>query len=62
MHKSITADRVCDAVAADDNLGFCKACGEEAFGVEPDARTYTCESCGERQVFGAEELLFELEA
>ena len=26
-------------------------------GCEPDARNYTCESCGEPKVFGAEELL-----
>lgn len=45
------------AVEADDNLGFCIACGEEAFGVEPDARNYECEACGESKVFGAEELL-----
>ena len=37
--------------------GFCVACGDEAYGVEPDARRYRCESCNERAVFGAEELL-----
>jgi hypothetical protein len=26
-------------------------------GVEPDARNYLCEACGERRVFGAEEIL-----
>lgn len=42
---------------ADAELGgFCIACGEEAYGVEPDARNYECESCGERQVFGAAEI------
>ena len=56
-HPSITIDRVMDAVEQDDNMGFCLACGEEAFGVEPDARGYECESCGEHQVYGAEELL-----
>ena len=40
-----------------DNPGFCIACGAEADGCEPDARNYKCESCGERQVFAAEELL-----
>jgi predicted RNA-binding Zn-ribbon protein involved in translation (DUF1610 family) len=39
---------------------LCKACGEEADGVEPDATNYRCESCGEMQVFGAEELLMEI--
>jgi hypothetical protein len=37
--------------------GFCLACGEEADGCEPDARQYECESCGERKVYGIEELL-----
>lgn len=45
------------AVEADDNIGFCLACGEEAYGVEPDARRYECECCGERKVYGAEEVL-----
>lgn len=45
------------AVQADDNLGFCLACGAQADGVEPDARNYECDTCGEEQVFGAEELL-----
>lgn len=37
--------------------GFCLACGEPAYGIEPDARRYECESCGERQVYGVDELL-----
>jgi uncharacterized 2Fe-2S/4Fe-4S cluster protein (DUF4445 family) len=37
--------------------GFCIECRAEAFGVEPDARRYRCESCGAHAVFGAEELL-----
>jgi hypothetical protein len=39
-----------------DDPGFCIACGCEAGGVEPDARKYVCESCGEPCVYGAEEL------
>lgn len=42
---------------AEEYGGFCIACGEAAFGVEPDARGYDCESCGESKVYGAEELL-----
>lgn len=61
MHKSITTDRVADAVKRElyglDNPGFCLACGQEQEGCEPDARKYECESCGERQVYGAAELL-----
>jgi hypothetical protein len=61
LHPSITAGRVCDAVERRmttlDNPGFCIACGEEADGCEPDARRYKCEACGERAVYGADELL-----
>lgn len=49
--------RLQPALDADESLGFCLACGEEADGVEPDARNYTCESCGKPEVFGAEEIL-----
>ena len=50
-------DDLMEAVESDDNLGFCIECGEEAFGVEPDARRYKCECCGKYSVYGAEELL-----
>ncbi len=59
IHKSITLKRA-EAAARESmfgmfNPGFCHACGEDADGVEPDARNRECESCGEKQVFGAEE-------
>ncbi len=38
-------------------LGACLACGEQAYGVEPDAREYECDSCGEKKVYGLEEIL-----
>jgi hypothetical protein len=45
-------------IAASENYeGFCLACQQSQSGCEPDARNYECESCGERQVFGAEELI-----
>ena len=53
----ISLDKILAAVEADNNSGFCLACGEEAYGVEPDARGYECESCGANKVYGAEELL-----
>ena len=56
----VTLDQIMAAVEADDNMGFCLACGAEAMGVEPDARHYTCESCGKPEVFGAEELLLRI--
>jgi hypothetical protein len=45
-------------VASDnDNEGICIFCGESAYGVEPDARKYTCESCDKAGVYGMQELL-----
>jgi hypothetical protein len=40
-----------------DDEGRCLACGAEAYGVEPDARRYECEVCGEPKVYGLQELL-----
>jgi hypothetical protein len=40
-----------------DNVGFCLACKEEADGCEPDAREYDSSPCGEREVYGASEIL-----
>ncbi len=61
IHPTVTATRVAEAVQRShrtlDNLGFCIKCGGEAEGVEPDARRYECEACGEAGVYGAEELL-----
>jgi len=62
MHKSITLDLVLSACQSDYSLGFCLACGIEAYQVEPDARRYTCESCEENKVYGAEEILMMLAA
>lgn len=60
LHKSITLARVTRAVRDDNNTGFCRACGDMADDVEPDARKYPCRQCGAHEVYGAEELLFEL--
>jgi len=57
IHESITTERIIEAIEEDDNIGFCTACGEDKYGVEPDARKYECESCGKNEVYGAEELL-----
>jgi hypothetical protein len=53
----LTIALVMAAVERDDCIGFCLECGAEASPVEPDARRYTCESCGKPRVYGAEELL-----
>lgn len=64
IHSDVTLVRVTAAVerahGSLDNPGFCVRCGAEADGVEPDARKYECESCGEPGVYGAEELLLHL--
>jgi hypothetical protein len=61
MHKSLTEKRIMDAVHREmtslDNPGFCKACGHEQGGCEPDAQDYECEACGDCAVDGAAELL-----
>ncbi len=61
IHPSIDADRLLAAVKAQTvdlvNPGFCIVCGADAEGVEPDARKYPCESCGNDTVYGAEEIL-----
>lgn len=61
IHKSITEDRIVEAVRESTfglaNAGFCIECGQDAEGCEPDAERYPCESCGKRAVYGAEELL-----
>lgn len=59
-HPTITEARILEAcerrMTSLDDPGFCLACGNEQGGCEPDARNYPCESCGERRVYGAEEL------
>ena len=54
---TINLEQVMEAITDRDYAGFCLACGQEAFGCEPDARNYTCEFCEADQVFGAEEIL-----
>lgn len=58
----VSVNDVVAAVERDEMTGFCVACGEEAYNVEPDARRYECDSCGESKVYGAQELLFMLGA
>ena len=52
-----TLNQVMTAVESDENIGFCLDCGEEHYQIEPDARRYKCEACGEHRVYGAEEIL-----
>lgn len=60
-HGAVTLERVMEAAerynVSLDNPGLCLACGEDQEGCEPDAEHYECDSCGERAVFGAEQLV-----
>lgn len=49
-------EQIEDAIE-EGTIGFCIICGEEHYGVEPDAREYPCEVCGTNSVYGAEEIL-----
>jgi hypothetical protein len=61
MHKSITSERVCDAIEESmcglSNPGFCLSCGADHDECEPDAEGYECYECGEHKVMGAENVL-----
>jgi hypothetical protein len=63
-HPDLTDDVIIEAAKRHayslDDPGFCIMCGNEQGGCEPDARRYKCESCGARQVYGAEELAFSV--
>jgi len=62
MDKSITLERITNLMEESmfgiSDEGICIACGEDAYGIEPDAERYECEGCGEKKVFGAESLLY----
>jgi hypothetical protein len=64
-HKSLTNAVIIDACRRRmydlDDPGLCLACGNEQGGCEGDARRIVCESCGQPQVYGSEELLLCLD-
>lgn len=59
--SKLDIDEVVDAMEQStfgmESIGFCVECGAQTDGVEPDAREYPCDACGECGVYGAEELL-----
>ena len=58
LHKSVTIERILDAVENDDMVGICAHCGLDYDSpLEPDAQQIECGECGEAAVYGAEELL-----
>ena len=61
IDKTEILDKVLEALeSGSDTSGFCLACGAETDGVEPDARKYKCDSCGQLKVYGAEEIVLML--
>ena len=64
IHHSITINRIVEACERRqlslDNPGFCIKCGADADDCEPDARKYECVECGEKQVYGSDELAIML--
>ena len=46
--------------AGEDTTGICHGCGATQACVEPDAREYECETCGQNKVYGAEETIMML--
>ncbi len=53
--RTFTLEEIEDA--REEYGGFCIHCGAYREEVEPDARGYTCDDCGEDAVYGAEELV-----
>jgi hypothetical protein len=53
----VSEDEMQEIMFGMSDNGWCIACGEEAYGVEPDARKYECECCEKRAVYGYQELL-----
>ena len=64
IHSSLTFDHVLNA--AKDSMfgmgttGFCLACGSDQEGCEPDMESGKCETCEERKVMGAANLMIML--
>ena len=56
-----TLEQVMEAIAADNNTGYCLACGEEHDNCEPDQQREKCRSCGKFEVYGAEGILIMID-
>ena len=60
LNHSEIRERATEMCEGERNMGICLACGADAWGVEPDARKYKCEECGELKVYGGEEIVMML--
>ncbi len=59
IHASVTFERVRALAEGCGNIGVCITCGEEVSGVEPDARKYLCDGCGQDAAYGVEQIIIE---
>lgn len=59
-YTSLDPDEIIELIREDSSCGVCVKCGYQQYGVEPDARGYQCEDCGQNTVYGAEECLLML--
>ena len=44
-------------IMLDDTMGWRIRCGADVYGVEPDAQRHECEACGEKAVYGMQEIV-----
>jgi len=55
----ITEEIIREATFGESMEGVCVRCGNPQGPVEPDARNYRCEACGELAVYGIEQAVLE---
>jgi len=60
LNRQSILRRAMAMMRGDRDEGICLACGATAHGVEPDARQYVCEACGQPKVYGGEEIVMML--
>lgn len=56
LQKPVLGTDVTERDFFDGDKGWCLACGTRADNIEPDARRLVCLHCGERKVYGLDEL------
>ena len=57
MNKQSLVEQAIELVEEDNNQGICIKCHEVQDCIEPDAEHCKCDSCGEFEVFGAEQII-----
>jgi hypothetical protein len=57
IRPQLTVEQLEQSQFSLDNPGYCLACGAEYNDCDPDTRKRECEECGERKVYGLEQLV-----